>query len=164
MEVDVQYISKSYNWTAESETSLTSSSQFWTLFDQRIEDTWKFQSSREFELWPLRNRLSRSIALPVELSGTITNTEDLFTTIFIVNNSALSTSITGLGKFPEYEFHVLAFTVNGYRPVSPVKVVRTSEDGNTKPFFKLKGLTLISLAVREMCNRSQLYSWSRQLQ
>ena len=40
----------------------------------------------------------------------------------------LSTSITGLGKFTEYEFHVLAFTVSGYRAVSPVKIVRTSED------------------------------------
>ena len=81
-----------------------------------------------------------------------------------MHNSALSTSITGLGKFTEYEFHVLAFTVNGYRPVSPVKVVRTIEDGKTKPFCNLEGLTSISLAVREMGNRSQLYSLSRQLQ
>ena len=48
MEVDVQYISKSYNWTAESEASLTASSQFWTLFNQWVEETWKFQASTEF--------------------------------------------------------------------------------------------------------------------
>ena len=59
MEVDVQYISKSYNWTAASETSLTWWSQFWTLFSQWVEETWKFQSSTEFQLWPLRNRFSR---------------------------------------------------------------------------------------------------------
>ena len=50
----------------------------------------------------------------------------------------LSKSITGLGKFTEYEFHGLAFTVNGYRPVSPVKLVRTSEDGKTIPFVNWK--------------------------
>ena len=59
MEDNVQYISKTYNWTAESERSLISSSQFWTLFNQWVEETWKFQSSTEFELWPLRNRFSR---------------------------------------------------------------------------------------------------------
>ena len=94
----------------------------------------------------------------------ITDTEDPFTTITLFNNSALNTSITGLGKFTEYEFHVFVLTANGYRPVSPVKVVRTSEDGKTKHFCKLEGLTSISLAVREMGNRSQLYSLSRQLQ
>ena len=48
MEVDVQFISKSYNWTAESEASLTASSQFWTLFNQWVEETWKFQSLTKF--------------------------------------------------------------------------------------------------------------------
>ena len=55
-----------------------------------------------------------------------------------MNNSALSTGVTGLGKFTEYEFHVLAFKVNGYRPVSPVKIVRTSEDGKAIPFVNWK--------------------------
>ena len=68
----------------------------------------------------------------------IKNTEDPFTTISVFNISALNTSITGLGKFTEYEFHVLVLTVNGYRPVSPVKVVRTSEDGKTIPFVNWK--------------------------
>lgn len=68
----------------------------------------------------------------------IKNTEDPFTTISLFNNSALNTSITGLGEFTEYEFHVLVLTVNDYRPVSPVKVVRTSGDGKTIPFVNWK--------------------------
>ena len=99
----------------------------------------------------------------IKLLYKITNTEDPFTATAIINSSSLSTSITGLGKFTEYEFHVLVLTVNGYRPVNPLKVVRTSEDGKTIPFCKLEGLTSISLAVRETGNRSQLYSLSRQL-
>ena len=77
----------------------------------------------------------------IRLLYKITDTEDPFTAITIVNNSTLNTSITGLGKFTEYEFHVFVLTVNGYRPVIPVKVyvVRTSEDGKTKPFCKLEG-------------------------
>ena len=69
----------------------------------------------------------------------IKNTEDPFTTISLFNKSALNTRITNLGKFAEYEFHVLVLTVNGYRPVSPVKVVRTSEDGKTIRFVNWKG-------------------------
>ena len=90
----------------------------------------------------------------IKLLYKITDTEDPFTAITIVNNSTLNTSITGLGKFTEYEFHVLAFTGNGNGPLSLVQVVRTSEDGKTKPFCKLEGLTSISLAVREMGNIS----------
>ena len=74
----------------------------------------------------------------IKLLYKITNTEDPFTAIAIINNSSLSTSITGLGKFTEYEFHVLAFTGNGNGPVSPVTVVRTSEDGKTIPFVNWK--------------------------
>ena len=69
----------------------------------------------------------------IKLLYKITDTEDPFTAITIVNNSTLNTSITGLAKFTEYEFHVFVLTVNGYRPVSPVKLVRTSEDGKTIP-------------------------------
>ena len=98
----------------------------------------------------------------IKLLYKIKNTEDPFTGITIVNNSTLSTSVTGLGKFTEYEFHVLAFTANGNGPLSPVQVVRTSEDGKTITFGKPKGLTSISPVVRETGNGSQLYSLSRQ--
>ena len=118
------------------------------------------QSPRNFKLSPLSStsvlaswRLPSAGSLQgIKLLYKITDTEDPFTAITIVNNSTLNTSITGLGKFTEYEFHVFVLTVNGYRPASPVKVVRTSEDGKTKPFCKLEGLTSISLAVREMGN------------
>ena len=74
----------------------------------------------------------------IKLLYKITDTEDPFTAITIVNNSTLNTSITGFAKFTEYEFHVFVLTVNGDRPVSPVKVVRTSEDGKTIPFVNWK--------------------------
>ncbi|XP_067028443.1 uncharacterized protein [Acropora muricata] len=94
------------------------------------------QSPRNFNLSPLSSTsVLASWKLPsagslqgIKLLYKIANTEDPFTAIAIINNSSLSTSITGLGKFTEYEFHVLAFTGNGNGLVSPVTVVRTSED------------------------------------
>ena len=79
-----------------------------------------------------------SLLQGITLLYKINNTEDPFTIISLFNNSALNTSITGLGKFREYEFHVLVLTVNDYRPVSPVKVVRTSGDGKTILFVNWK--------------------------
>ena len=38
-------------------------------------------------------------------------------------------NVTGLDKYTEYEFQVLAFTSNGYGPKSSVQVERTNEDG-----------------------------------
>ena len=49
-----------------------------------------------------------------------------FTAITMASNITLSTSVTDLGKFMEYEFFLLAFTANGNGPLSPVQVVRTS--------------------------------------
>ena len=104
------------------------------------------QSPRIFNLSPLSStsvlaswRLPSAGSLQgITLLYKINNTEDPFTTISLFNNLALNTSITDLGKFTEYEFHVLVLTVNGYRPVSPVKVVRTSEEGKTIPFVNWK--------------------------
>ena len=104
------------------------------------------QSPRNFKLSPLSSTsVLASWQLPsagslqgIKLLYKITDTEDPFTAITIVNNSTLNTSITGLAKFTEYEFQVLAFTGNGNGPVSPVKVVRTSEDGKTIPFVNWK--------------------------
>ena len=104
------------------------------------------QFPRNFKLSPLSStsvlaswRLPSAGSLQgIKLLYKITDTEDPFTAITIVNNSTLNTSITGLAKFTEYEFHVLAFTGNGNGPVSPVTVVRTSEDGKTIPFVKWK--------------------------
>ena len=104
------------------------------------------QSPRNFKLSPLSStsvlaswRLPSAGSLQgIKLLYKISDTEDPFTAITIVNNSTLNTSITGLAKFTEYEFHVLAFTGNGNGPVSPVTVVRTSEDGKTIPFVNWK--------------------------
>ena len=106
------------------------------------------QSPRDFKLSPLSSTsVLASWRLPsggslqgIKLLYKITDTEDPFNVITIYNNSTLNARITGLAKFTEYEFHVLAFTGNGNGPVSPVQVVRTSEDGKTIPFVNWKVL------------------------
>ena len=51
------------------------------------------------------------------------------TTLTISSGSILSRNVTGLDKFTEYEFQVLAFTSDGDGPKSPVEVKRTKGDG-----------------------------------
>ena len=51
-----------------------------------------------------------------------------FAAITITSNLILSTSVAGLRKFTENEFHVMTFPANGNGPLSPVKVVRASEE------------------------------------
>ena len=51
-------------------------------------------------------------------------------TMLQVDDGATRTeTVTGLDKYTEYEFQVLAFTSNGYGPNSSVEVGRTHEDG-----------------------------------
>lgn len=47
----------------------------------------------------------------------------------ITSGSTLSRLVTGLEKYTEYEFQVLAYTSDGDGPKSPVKVERTQGDG-----------------------------------
>ena len=47
----------------------------------------------------------------------------------ISGESTLSRNVTGLDKYTEYEFQVLAFTSDGDGPKSSVEVERTLEDG-----------------------------------
>ena len=48
-----------------------------------------------------------------------------------INSTAtLTQDVTGLDKYTEYEFQVLAFTSVGDGPKSSVEVERTKEDGN----------------------------------
>ena len=54
------------------------------------------------------------------------------TTLTISGESTLSKNITGLDKYTEYEFQVLAFTLDGDGPKSSVGVERTMEDGINK--------------------------------
>ena len=51
------------------------------------------------------------------------------TTLTISSGSILSRNVTGLDKYTEYEFQVLAFTSDGDGPKSPVEVERTKEAG-----------------------------------
>jgi len=54
---------------------------------------------------------------------------DYPTVLSIQSGSTLSTDVTGLSKYSEYEFQVLAFSSAGNGPKSSVQEVRTHEDG-----------------------------------
>ena len=51
------------------------------------------------------------------------------TNLTIYGVSTVNETVTGLLKYSEYEFQVLAFTSVGDGPRSSVKVERTNEDG-----------------------------------
>ena len=51
------------------------------------------------------------------------------TILTIKGESTFSKNVTGLNKYTEYEFQVLAFTSDGDGPKSSVEVERTMEDG-----------------------------------
>ena len=51
------------------------------------------------------------------------------TNLTISSGSILSRNVTGLDKFTQYEFQVLASTSDGDGPKSPVEVERTKEAG-----------------------------------
>ena len=50
-------------------------------------------------------------------------------TVFPFNSGVTGTVVTGLQKYTEYEFQVLAVNSNGDGKKSTVKVERTKEDG-----------------------------------
>ena len=52
--------------------------------------------------------------------------------VLINSGATLSRDVTGLDKYTEYEFQVLAFTSVGDGTKSSVKVERTKEDGMKK--------------------------------
>ena len=56
---------------------------------------------------------------------------DPLTVMTIRSNSTLDKEVTGLGKYTEYEFQVLAFSSVGNGPRS-VQLVTTNEDGKLK--------------------------------
>ena len=72
------------------------------------------------------------------INGTVTSFHLLYkkkgyaglTSTLIINNGTIRTQdVTGLDKYTEYEFQVLAFTNVGSRLNSSVKFERTLEDG-----------------------------------
>ena len=69
------------------------------------------------------------VLLGFKLLYKIEHSSDLLTSVTIPSNSTLTRDVTGLGKYTEYEFQVLAFSSVGNGPASPVRVVRTNEDG-----------------------------------
>lgn len=56
--------------------------------------------------------------------------------ILTINNGTIETKdVTGLDKYTQYEFQVLAFTSVGDGPRSSVVVERTKEDGEEKKYL-----------------------------
>ena len=49
--------------------------------------------------------------------------------ITINDNANLTYTVTGLEKYTDYEFQILAFTLVGDGPWSSVRVEKTNEDG-----------------------------------
>ena len=65
----------------------------------------------------------------------------------INNGATLFEDVTGLEKFTEYEFQVLAFTSDGDGPKSSVKVERTKEDGKRRKAVTTEAAIQITLHV-----------------
>ncbi|XP_068675550.1 uncharacterized protein [Montipora foliosa] len=68
-------------------------------------------------------------------------------TIFVSNASMYTIPVTGLAKFTEYEFHVLAFTSAGDGMNSSVQFSKTKEDIYTKTVTGLQESTEYELQV-----------------
>ena len=69
------------------------------------------------------------VLLGFKLLYRIKNSPGPLTSVTIASNLTLTRPITGLGKYTEYEFQVLAFSSVGNGPLSNVSVARTKEDG-----------------------------------
>ena len=80
--------------------------------------------------WKLPSVESRhGIVLGFKLYYKKTGSSGLPNTLTIRNESVGTVEFTGLDKYTEYEFQVLAFTSAGDGPKSSAEVARTKEDG-----------------------------------
>ena len=79
-----------------------------------------------------------------------------FTSLIITNNGTLNKTLTGLSKFTQYEFQVLAYTSAGDGPKSHVKVQKTKEDGKNN-CHKQKVLSLICIHYPEVTDLCDIY-------
>ena len=61
----------------------------------------------------------------------------------INTGGALTKDVTGLDKYTEYEFQVLAFTSVGDGPKSSVEIERTKEDGKKRNWRLLEFVAVI---------------------
>ncbi|XP_015749220.1 PREDICTED: Down syndrome cell adhesion molecule-like protein Dscam2 [Acropora digitifera] len=107
------------------------------------------RASWEFTSWD-------SLPLGVVIRGLkllyrLRNSSNLFGTTIVWGNSTFSKNISGLEKYAEYEFKVLAFTANGDGPSSSVLVVRTDED--------VPSLAPANFIVASQTSTSILASW-----
>ena len=86
---------------------------------------------------PQVNLLYRINVRGFKLLYRLRNSSDQLATAIFFSNKYVSKDVSGLEKYTEYEFEVLAFTALG--PVISVKVVRTMEDGkmSLKPSWSL---------------------------
>ena len=84
-----------------------------------------------------RNGIIRGYKLFYKKRGSLSSP----TTLVINDGATLNKTVTGLDKFTEYAFQVLAFTSVGDGPTSSVNVERTKEDGKRhvikcyKPYY-----------------------------
>jgi len=62
----------------------------------------------------------------------------------VFNGTSLTREVSGLDKYTEYEFQVLAFSSNGDGPKSSVVVERTKEDGKIYKTMVLLSSTLLA--------------------
>ena len=80
--------------------------------------------------WQLPPEGSRSgIIIGFKLFYKKKGSADPQTMITINSAGILATTVTGLNKYTEYEFQVLAFTAAGDGPKSSAETERTKEDG-----------------------------------
>ena len=73
-----------------------------------------------------RNGEVKGFKLFYKRTGSAANT----TTTFLFESAEILTkTVSGLEKFTEYEFHILAYTAAGDGPKTSVVIARTKEDG-----------------------------------
>ncbi|XP_022783215.1 titin-like isoform X2 [Stylophora pistillata] len=86
------------------------------------------------------------------------SSEGTATTVTINGEASLRRDVSGLNKYTEYEFQVLAFTSAGEGPTSAVKVERTKEDAPSSP---------LSFSYKEVAPNAELHgprinlTWSK---
>ncbi|PFX13684.1 Lactadherin [Stylophora pistillata] len=77
-----------------------------------------------------------------------------FSFLNITSESTLSRLVTGLQKYTEYEFQVLAYSSDGDGPKSPVKVERTQGDGCVQNDLGMEGRNIPDSRITASSSRT----------
>ncbi|XP_022777987.1 uncharacterized protein LOC111319496, partial [Stylophora pistillata] len=77
-----------------------------------------------------------------------------FSFLNITSESTLSRLVTGLQKYTEYEFQVLAYTSDGDGPKSPVEVERTQGDGCVQDDLGMEGRNIPDSRITASSSRT----------